>query len=171
MATPTTKTELLVTGEHELVKVYQLLDGQNRPYKIYTASTNAVDGDPCLVTEIVYVSPTSTAVLAQKDGYDEWDSTWIPDSSFTVSVALDANKAAIIKTLENEMNKQYQEIDGQDRPYKLYEALVSTIDGGPCKVTEFIYQNATSTTILGKKEAYAEWDITWVPDSAFTVNY
>lgn len=171
MATPTTKTELIKTSEHELIKLYQLVDGQDRPYKIYTASTNAVQGDPCLVTEIIYSSPTSTMVLAQKEAYDSWDTSWIPDNSFTVSVPLDESKTAIILTLENELTKQYLEIDGQDRPLRLYEALVSTIDGGPCKVTEYIYQNATSTTLLGKKEGYAEWDITWIPDSAFTVNY
>lgn len=171
MATPTTKTELIKTGEHELIKVYQLLDAQNRPFKIYTTSTNASDGDPCLVTEIIYVDTLSTQVLAQKEGYDVWDSSWIPDSAFTVSIAVDESKTALIKTLENELTKQYQEIDGQNRPLRIYEALVSTGDGGPCKVTEYIYQNPTSSTILGKKEAMANWDITWVPDSAFTVNF
>lgn len=84
MATPTSKTELLKTAEAELVKQYQELDAQGRPFKIYTAPTNATDGTPCLVTEIIYQSIGSSVMLGKKEGYSEWDTTWIPDSAFTV---------------------------------------------------------------------------------------
>lgn len=170
MGTPTTKTEMLLTSEHELVKQYQLLDVENRPSKIYTAPVNARTGDPCLVSEFIYVDDTSTQMLAKKDGYATWDTSFIPDSSFTVTASVGVSKTQLILTIENEMTKQYQELDGQNRPVRIYEAPVTAIQGTPCKVTEYIYQNPTSSVYLGKKEGYTTWDISWVPDSAFTVS-
>lgn len=85
MAKPTSKTELLTTHLHELTKVYVELDGQDRPYKTYTAHTDAVDGAQCIVTEYIYASPTSTQVIARKEAYDEWDATW--DADFTVTTS------------------------------------------------------------------------------------
>jgi len=81
---PSTKTELIKMAENELVKQYQLLDGQGRPFKVYTAPVAAVTGTPCLVTEFIYQNPTSTVMKGKKEGYSEWDSTWVPDSAFTV---------------------------------------------------------------------------------------
>lgn len=85
MSKPTTLTELLKSHENELVKQYQELDGQGRVSRIYTAMTFAKTGDPCLVTELIYVNPTSTTVLGRKEGHATWDVAWIPDSLFTVS--------------------------------------------------------------------------------------
>lgn len=171
MGTPTTKTEMIKTVERELIKQYQLLDGQGRPYKLYTAASNAKDGDPCLVTEFIYQSPTTTTMKGKKEGYSNWDKTFVPDSSFTVSVSNDASKTLLIKTKENELMKQYVELDGQDRPVRIYEASVIAVTGSPCLVTEYIYQNPTSTVFRGKKEGLSTWDASWVPDSAFTVSY
>lgn len=83
MAKPTSKTELLTTHLHELTKVYVEVDGQSRPSKTYTAKTDAVDGDACLVTEYIYLNSTSTQVIARKEAYDTWDGTW--DADFTVT--------------------------------------------------------------------------------------
>ena len=162
---------MLLTSAHELIKQYQTLDAQDRPSKIYTAPVNAVTGDPCLVSEFVYVDSVSSQVLAKKEGYDTWSTSFVPDSSFTVGASLGSNKAELIIVIENELTKQYQEIDGQNRPVRIYDAPVNAVTGTPCKVTEYIYQNATSNVFKGKKEGYATWDITWVPDSAFTVSY
>ena len=171
MGTPTTKTELIKTVEKELIKQFQLLDILGRPYKLYTASTNALNGDPCLVTEFIYQSPTSTVMKGKKEGYSQWDTTFVPDSSFTVSIPKDASKTLLLVTKGNELTKQYQELDGQNRPVRIYEASVIAVTGSPCLVTEYIYQNPTSTVFKGKKEAVGTWDSSWVPDSAFTVNY
>lgn len=83
MATPKTKSELLKSHARELVKQYIELDLQGRTSKVYTAYTNATDGAPCEVTEYIYNGPTSTVVIARKEGYATWDGSW--DASFTVS--------------------------------------------------------------------------------------
>lgn len=171
MGTPTTKTEIILTSQYELVKQYQLLDIQGRPSKLYTAASNAKDGDPCIVTEFVYVDSSSSVLKGKFDGYDFWDESFIPDTDFTVSVATGESKTHILLTREKELTKHYAEIDGQNRVVRLYEASVIAVTGSPCLVTEYIYQNPTSTIFLGKKEGYATWDVTWVPDSAFTVGY
>jgi hypothetical protein len=86
-------------------------------------------------------------------------------------MATPTTKTELLKMAENELVKQYQELDSQGRPSKIYTAPVIAVTGTPCLVTELIYQDATSTLILGKKEGYASWDETWIPDSAFTVDY
>lgn len=171
MSTPTTKTELIRTVEKELIKQFQLLDLQGRPSKLYTASSNAKNGDPCLVTEFIYQSPTSTIMKGKKEGYSQWDTTFVPDSLFSVSVSAVESKTFLITTKANELMKQYVELDLQDRPVRVFEASVIAVTGSPCLVTEYIYQNATSTVFKGKKEAISTWDASWVPDSSFTVDF
>lgn len=170
MATPTTKTELLKTVEKELVKQFHELDVFGRPGFLYTAPVYAKTGDPCLVTEFIYVDNVTTILKGKKEGYATWDESFVPDSDFTVATVV-ISKTEHIMTNEKELTKQYQEIDGQNRPVKLYEASVSAKQGSPCKVTEYTYQSPTSTYLKGKKESYSTWDASWVPDSVFTVSY
>jgi len=170
MAITKSKTELLVLSEKELIKQYQLLDGAGRPSKLYTAPHWAKTGDPCLVTEFVYVDGSSSTLKGKVDGYDVWSSTFIPDADFTVP-DIHYSKTQHIITNENELTKQYQELDGQMRPVRIYEAAIFAKQGTPCKVVEYIYQNATSVIFKGKKESYSNWDESWVPDSSFTVSY
>lgn len=171
MGTPTTKTELLKTLESELTKTFQLVDAYGRPSKIYTAPVFAKTGDPCFVSEITYLDTISSTITGKKEGYTTWDETFIPDTDFTVSTTLLVSKTEVILTNENELTKQYQALDGRGRPVRIYEASVIASTGSPCKVTEYTYQNATSTVFKGKKEAYALWDSTWIPDSLFTVTF
>lgn len=170
MTSTRSKTELLIVTEKELVKQYQSIDFLGRPDKLYTAPHWAKAGDPCLVTEFLYQDLVSTNLRGKSEGYDVWDITWVPDSSFSVS-DVKISKTEHIITNEKELTKQYQELDGQSRPVRIYEAAVFAIQGTPCKVTEYIYQSPTSTVFKGKKESYSTWDISWVPDSAFTVTY
>ncbi len=170
MALPTTKTELLLITEKELIKQYQLLDGLGRPFKLYTAPHWAKNGDPCIVTEFIYVDLITSTLKGKQDGYSLWDESFVPDSLFTVADVFKSKTEHII-TNENEITKQYQELDGQLRPSKIYEAAVFAVQGTPCKVTEYIYQNPTSSVFKGKKESYSTWDVSWVPDSAFTVTF
>lgn len=171
MGKPTTKTEMLLTTEHELVKQYQQVDGLGRPNKVFTTPVWAKNGDYCIVTELFYQTTTSTVVKGKKEGYTQWSSLWVPDSAFTVDDTLLTTKTEMIVVNENELAKQFQQIDSQGRIARLYEGPVWITTGDKCKVTEYIYQNATSTTFKGKKEGYALWDATWVPDSMFTVDY
>jgi hypothetical protein len=171
MGTPTTKTELLIISEHELIKQHQAFDGLGRPQFIYTAPVWAKNGDPCLVTEIIYLSSLNEQIKGKKEGYTSWDINFVPDSVFTVDSTLLTSKTEIIVVNENELTKQYMEIDAQDRPFKIYEGPVWITTGDPCKVTEYIYPNLTSTSFKGKKEGYSLWDASWVPDSSFTVSF
>lgn len=76
MATPTTKTELLKSHEHELVKQYIEYDGQNRPVTIYTASDHVEDGGACLRTDYEYLDATSTQITKRRESYDVWQAAW-----------------------------------------------------------------------------------------------
>jgi len=170
LGTPTTRTELLLTVEKELIKQYHELDTFGRPEFLYTAAANAKTGDPCLVTEFLYVDNVSSVSRGKKEGYSVWSESWIPDTDFTVAT-VKISKTQQILTNGKELTKQYQELDSEDRPVRIYEASVIAVTGTPCLVTEYIYQNGTSTTFKGKKESYAAWDSSWVPDSSFTVSY
>lgn len=83
MGKPKSKTELLTTQLNELSKIYIAFDGLGRQQFVYSAYTNAVHGDPCIVTEYIYTGPATTTIKARKEGYATWDSAW--DADFTVS--------------------------------------------------------------------------------------
>jgi hypothetical protein len=170
VGTPTSKTEVLLTSEFELVKQYLEIDTIGRPLYLYTGPANAKDGAPVLVTEMLYIDSTSTLLKAKKDGYAQWSTLYVPDSLFTVPDVF-TEKTAIIQTLQKELSKQHQLLDSQMRPLRIYEGPVFMKTGSPCKVTEYIYQNATSSLMKGKKESYATWDESWIPDTLFTVDY
>ena len=169
--TVSSKTELIKSTEHELVKQYQELDIIGRPKFLFTAPTDAVNGAPCLVTEFLYMDDTSTQVRGKTEGYDVWDTSWIPDSSFSINNSLVPTKTELIKVNENELSKEYTELDGQNRILRVYRAPVAAETGDPCIVTEYIYQNPTSNIFLGRKEGYTQWDESWIPDSSFTVGF
>lgn len=169
MARPSTLTELLLTSEKELIKQYLELDIFGRPGYLYEASVFATTGSPCIVNIFLYEADDSVVLRGMKQDYSSWDSSWVPDSAFTVATPAGSKTTQII-TNELELTKQYQLLDSEGRPSKIFEAPITAITGTPCLVTEYIYQNGTSTTIKGKKEAYATWDTSWVPDSAFTVD-
>lgn len=82
MAIASTTTQL-ESHQNELVKQKIVLDGQNRPWKVYTAMTYGGNNALCQVTEYVYASPTSTVIIGRKEGNALWDSTW--DTMFTVT--------------------------------------------------------------------------------------
>lgn len=170
MGTPTTKTEILLSTEKELIKQYLELDAFGRPGILYTAVTNAKTGAPCLICEFIYEADDNTILRGKKDGYSTWNESFVPDSDFTVDEVY-ISKTQQIQTIEKNLTKQYQQIDGQMRPVRIYEAIVSAKTGDPCLVTEYIYQNPTSSVIKGKKESYAQWDESFVPDSLFTVSF
>lgn len=84
-------------------------------------------------------------------------------------MATPTTKTELIKMAEHELVKQYQELDSEGRPSKIYTAPTNAVTGTPCLVTEIIYQGSGSSVLLGKKEGYSTWDDTFIPDSAFTV--
>jgi hypothetical protein len=72
MATPSTKTELIKSQAHELIKQYVALDAYDRPEYIYTAQADATDGAACTRVQYVYASTTSTTVVKMKESYSTW---------------------------------------------------------------------------------------------------
>lgn len=64
---------LLKSQEGEPVKQYIELDGQGRPYRVYTANFKAKNGDPCGVVLYEYLNPTSTIVIKM----NEYIGTWV----------------------------------------------------------------------------------------------
>ena len=69
----------------------------------------------------------------------------------------EANGMELYTTQRNEHVKQYIEMGGQGRPYKVYTAASSCPVGGPCEVTIYGYLNVNSTTIVARKEGRGEW--------------
>ena len=83
-------------------------------------------------------------------------------------MATPTTETELLKTHSSELVKQYIELDGQQRPSKVYTASRNAVDGSPCEVTEYVYQSPTSTQIKGRKEGYSVWDEAWV-DAEFTI--
>lgn len=74
------KTSLLKSHQFEQAKQHIVYDAQNRPQLIFTADINATEGDPCLVTEYVYLNATSTDIISRQERTYSWKDTW--DSLF-----------------------------------------------------------------------------------------
>jgi hypothetical protein len=75
MATPTTKTELLKSQMHELIKSYTTYDGSSRPQYIYVAQAGAANGDSCIRTEYTY-DGVSSRVVKRLESYQLWSSAY-----------------------------------------------------------------------------------------------
>lgn len=65
-----------LTQAHELVKMYSTFDAQNRLEFVYTAPTEAGNGDPCTIVQYVYRSVSSMDIMKMKESNGNWDSTW-----------------------------------------------------------------------------------------------
>ena len=66
------RTSLLKAHLHELTKTYIELDAQDRPSRIFTARTDAKDGEECLVTSYIYKDATSSIVIKRKEDTSVW---------------------------------------------------------------------------------------------------
>jgi hypothetical protein len=75
MATPGTKTELLIQIKSELTKEHNEFDGNDRVSKKYIAPIYAETGTPCFVVEYIYYFTTNT-VKGRSEGYDVWQSSF-----------------------------------------------------------------------------------------------
>ncbi len=80
-----TATELLKSHASELVKQHTVLDAQGRPQLIFTTYIGATNGAPCLVTEYVYASVSSSIVIGRQERTYKWKAAW--DSSFVFNPA------------------------------------------------------------------------------------
>ena len=84
-----TATELLKSHANELVKQHTVLDGQGRPKFIFTTYIGAQDQSPCLVTEYVYASPTSSIVIGRQERTYKWKAAWDSGFIFNPSTSYD----------------------------------------------------------------------------------
>jgi len=78
-------------------------------------------------------------------------------------------KTELLKTIRQELNKEFIQFDLSGRPSLKYTAPITATDGTPCFVVEYIYSGAFPNTIIGRKEAYAFWSSAF--DSGSVTNY
>jgi len=69
----------------------------------------------------------------------------------------EANGKELYKTQSLEHVKQFVELDGQGRSFKVYTCGLQTPVGGPCSVTIYGYINVNSTAIDGRVETQGVW--------------
>lgn len=70
------------------------------------------------------------------------------------------NETAILKTMFQELIKEYATYDGSNRLSSLYQARANAENGDPCLRTQYEYSGAT-TRIVKRKESRAIWDSSW----------
>lgn len=69
-------TGLLKTFQNELSKSYVVYDVGGRMTESYECREETEHGEPCLKTEYVYASPTSSNIVKRRETVAEWDSSW-----------------------------------------------------------------------------------------------
>lgn len=76
------------------------------------------------------------------------------------------SKSDLFKTQRDETVKQHIVFDGQSRPILIFTCGISTKDGEPCSVTEYVYRGASSTQIRDRQERTYKWKAAW--DTSYT---
>lgn len=79
----------------------------------------------------------------------------------------ESNSGAIIKSLVGQYTKTYIVFDGNQRPWKVFQAPSEAQDATPCLLTEYIYTGPIGTTIKATKETEGVWLAAY--DADFTV--
>ena len=91
-----TVTELLKSHEKGQVKQHTVYDAQGRAQFVFTADIKAIAGDPCLATEYVYNSPTSTQIYKRQERVYEWVGNWDLNFVFDPTVSYDPDGDGVI---------------------------------------------------------------------------
>lgn len=73
---PDSKTDLLRTQAHELVKQFIQFDAQDRPEFIFTAPISAVQNTPCTRVQYVYRSASSTQIEKMAESKAQWQASY-----------------------------------------------------------------------------------------------
>lgn len=66
----------LRTQAHEFVKTFTVYDAQDREIEIFTARTDAADGDVCSKITMTYRNATSTQVEKYKEERATWSAAY-----------------------------------------------------------------------------------------------
>ena len=93
------KTEILKSLEGQQLKQHIVHDAQSRPQFIFEAPVDANDGDPCLVTELVYIDATESIVVKKQERQYRWKSVWetsAPAFTFDPAASYDANGDGVV---------------------------------------------------------------------------
>lgn len=72
-------------------------------------------------------------------------------------MATPTTQTELLKSHAKELVKQYIELDGQDRAWKVYTAVADAANGDACFVTQYEYKDLASTQIIKRKEYYGTW--------------
>lgn len=91
-----TATELLKTQAASQVKQHIVYDSASRPYLAFTAYIGAKEGDPCLVTEYVYLTASSTQVISRQERVYQWNAAWDANFTFDPAVVYDADGDGVL---------------------------------------------------------------------------
>jgi len=91
-----TATELLKSHEGEQVKQHIVQDALGRDQLVFTAYIGALEGDPCMVNEYVYASPTTTKIMARQERVYKWKAIWDSSFIFDPTVSYDPDGDGVI---------------------------------------------------------------------------
>lgn len=64
---------------------------------------------------------------------------------------------SLLKSQEGEPVKQFIEYDAAGRPYRVFTANFKTVDGGPCGVVLYEYEDTVSPNVIRMNEFMGSW--------------
>lgn len=91
-----TKTEILKSLERQQLKQHIVHDSQSRPQFIFEAPIDTKDGEPCLVTEYVYINATESIVIDRQERQYRWKAVWDAGYTFDPSADYDADADGVL---------------------------------------------------------------------------
>lgn len=91
-----TPTELLKSLEKQQLKQHIVHDAQQRPQFIFEAPVSAKDGDPCLVTEYVYINATEAIIIDRQERQYQWKSVWDSNYVFDPNTDYDTDADGVL---------------------------------------------------------------------------
>lgn len=94
-----TATELLKSHANEQVKQHIVTDAQGRPKFVFTTYIGAVEGDPCMCDEYVYINSTSTQIINRQERVYKWKAAWEAGAlafTFDPTVSYDADGDGVL---------------------------------------------------------------------------
>ena len=71
------------------------------------------------------------------------------------------DKRAIVRTLEEEITKEYTVFDGSGRVSEFYQAQSDAENGDPCLKTTYSYHATYTTQVFKRKEEMSSWNSSW----------
>lgn len=91
-----TKGEILKSLEGQQLKQHIVHDAQSRAKFIFEAPVDAIEGTPCLCTELIYINLTETIVITKQERQYRWKAVWDQNFVFDAAADYDANGDGIL---------------------------------------------------------------------------